>query len=169
MTLIGFAANHTTGERVMIKTLKTILVKSSFSGSRLASRALGALVLAITLGVAATAQAQTAIFTLSGVGPYTQSSSSQIFGTCTPGRTVTAFTQIGGGTSGNSIKATAKCGNAGVVSTSKSDPGLPNVNYSFLADEVDSGGTGFPQCKPTYTPISPSSSDSAWVAVCVFY
>jgi hypothetical protein len=67
----------------MIKTLKTIVVKSSFSGSRLASRALGAFVLAITLGVAATAQAQTASFLLSGVGPYTQSSSSQIVGTCT--------------------------------------------------------------------------------------
>jgi hypothetical protein len=149
----------------MIKTLKTIVVKSSFSGSRLVGRAMGAFVLAITLGVAATAQAQTAIFLLSGVGKYTQSSSSQIFGTCKPGMTVTVSTQIGGGTSGNSIKATASCGTTFMISTNAADSGSPNVGHSFF-NPVPSGATsGFPQCKTTYK----GAPDSAWVAVCVFY
>jgi hypothetical protein len=156
----------------MNKTLERIIVKLSASGSRLVVRAMAALVLAITLGVASTAQAQTAIFTLSGVGPYAQSSSSQIFGTCTTGRTVTVFTQIGGGTSGNSIQATAKCGSSVVTSATATDapaglnqPNNPPVHSSFKADDVDSGGGSFPQCITKYT----GAPDSTWVAVCVFY
>jgi hypothetical protein len=114
------------------------------------------------------------VIVISGKGGSTLTNggtSTGIIGDCKKVRVIAASAGIGNGTGGNTITATARCGNL-VVPETATDPGLGGVSFESAALEQDippgQNAAGPLSCAPTYLDGGPMVPDSQWTVTCTF-